>query len=278
MYSKGAAFDAPPLGCGKAAPPTGSTLPRWLQTCRDATIGVAVPAKLRERTMENEQIAPVDFEGANRIYLADVLAEACSALPELSDLPVPSLDGDDAAVASLLHLMRQRDEMASAIGVLNFELGKLKDDAKAARARLSDAEARIAAARDALLAGNEPEPRDAMLALVVDQIRADVQAADAAVDIKSREVGALDAQMNTAVHQIEGAIDELICSCRIARARALELALLNELRALAVHDGDKNRFNRAFVPAPELALLSSNYGQIEMLRPGRMPHLNRGVL
>nr|HDB5128539.1 hypothetical protein [Vibrio cholerae] len=108
--------------------------------------------------MENEQIAPVDFEGANRIYLADVLAEACSAFPELSDLPVPSLDGDDAAVASLLHLMRQRDEMASAIGVLNFELGKLKDDAKAARARLSDAEARIAAARDALLAGNEPEP------------------------------------------------------------------------------------------------------------------------
>ena len=228
--------------------------------------------------MENEQIAPVDFEGANRIYLADVLAEACSALPELPDLPVPSLDGDDAAVASLLHLMRQRDEMASAIGVLNFELGKLKEAAEAAHDRLVDAEARIAAARDALLAGNEPEPRDAMLALVVDQIRADVQAADAAVDIKSREVGALDAQMNTAVHQIEGAIDELICSCHIARARALELALLNELRALAVHDGDKNRFNRAFVPAPELALLSSNYGQIEMLRPGRMPHLNRGVL
>ncbi|MBR7459888.1 hypothetical protein, partial [Klebsiella quasipneumoniae] len=78
-----------------------------------------------------------------------------------------------------------------------------------------------------LLAGNEPEPRDAMLALVVDQIRADVQAADAAGDIKSRAEGALDAQMNTAVHQIEGAIDELICSCRIARARALELALLN---------------------------------------------------
>lgn len=64
--------------------------------------------------------------------------------------------------------MRQRDEMASAIGVLNFELGKLKEAAEAAHDRLVDAEARIAAARDALLAGNEPEPRDAMLALVVD--------------------------------------------------------------------------------------------------------------
>ncbi|EBR5323689.1 hypothetical protein B0F00_24580 [Salmonella enterica subsp. enterica serovar Virchow] len=228
--------------------------------------------------MENEQTVVVDFDGANRIYLAGVLDEACAELPELPRLPVPSLNGDDPAVASLLHLMGQRDEMASAIGGLNFELGKLKEAAEAAHDRLVDAEARIAAARDALLAGNEPEPRDAMLALVVDQIRADVQAADAAVDVKSREVGALDAQMNTAVHQIEGAIDELICSCRIARARALELALLNELRALAVHDGDKNRFNRAFVPAPELALLSSNYGQIEMLRPGRMPHLKGGAL
>lgn len=228
--------------------------------------------------MENEQTVVVDFDGANRIYLAGVLDEACAELPELPRLPVPSLNGDDPAVASLLHLMGQRDEMASASGALVCELGALKDTAKAAHARLADAQERVARAREALLSGTEPEPRDAMLALVVDQIRADVQAADAAVDIKSREVGALDAQMNTAVHQIEGAIDELICSCRIARARALELALLNELRALAVHDGDKNRFNRAFVPAPELALLSSNYGQIEMLRPGRMPHLNRGVL
>lgn len=228
--------------------------------------------------MENEQIAPVDFEGANRIYLAGLLDEACASLPVMPDLPVPTLDSDAPEVLSLLHLMRQRDEMASAASGLLVTGNDLSDAAAAARDRLADAEARIAAARDALLAGNEPEPRDAMLALVVDQIRADVQAADAAVDIKSREVGALDAQMNTAVHQIEGAIDELICSCRIARARALELALLNELRALAVHDGDKNRFNRAFVPAPELALLSSNYGQIEMLRPGRMPHLNRGVL
>lgn len=226
--------------------------------------------------MENEQIAPVDFEGVNRIYLADVLAEACSALPELPDLPVPSLNGDDAAVASLLHLMGQRDEMASAIGGLNFELDKLKDDAKAARARLADAEERIAAARDALLAGNEPEPRDAMLALVVDQIRADVQAADAAVDVKSREVGTLDAEMNTAVRQIEGAIDGLVCSCRVARARALELALLNELRALAVHVGGSSRL--AFIPAPELAVLTSNYGQIEILRPGRLPNLKDGVL
>lgn len=228
--------------------------------------------------MENEQIAPVDFEGANRIYLADVLAEACSALPELSDLPVPSLDGDDAAVASLLHLMRQRDEMASAIGVLNFELGKLKDDAKAARARLSDAEARIAAARDALLAGNEPEPRDAMLALVVDQIRADLQTAEAAVAANGTELANLRTQVANAEEQIHLAVGELIATCRVARARALELALLNELRALAVSDAEQNRYNRAFVPAPELALLTSGYGQIEMLRPGRMPHLTKGVL
>ncbi|EAA6231279.1 hypothetical protein EC431_23790 [Salmonella enterica subsp. enterica serovar Braenderup] len=228
--------------------------------------------------MENEQIAPVDFEGANRIYLADVLAEACSALPELSDLPVPSLDGDDAAVASLLHLMRQRDEMASAIGVLNFELGKLKDDAKAARARLSDAEARIAAARDALLAGNEPEPRDAMLALVVDQIRADLQTAEAAVAANGTELANLRTQVANAEAQIHLAVGELIATCRVARARALELALLNELRALAVSDAEQNRYNRAFVPAPELALLTSGYGQIEMLRPGRMPHLTKGVL
>ena len=33
-----------------------------------------------------------------------------------------------------------------------------------------------------------------------------------------------------------------------------------------------------FLLSTKLALLSSNYGQIEMLRPGRMPHLNRGVL
>lgn len=228
--------------------------------------------------MENEQTVVADFEGANRIYLAGVLADACAALPELPGLPVPSLDSDDAAVASLLHLMRQRDEMASALGALRFGLDDLKDVADAARARLADAESRIAAARDALLAGDEPEPRDAMLALVVDQIRADVQAADAAVDVKGREVGALDAQINTAVHQIEGAIDDLICSCRVARARALELALLNELRALAVHDGDNNRYNRVFIPAAELALLTAGYGQIEMLRPGRMPHLNKGVL
>ncbi|ECL8855607.1 hypothetical protein FT081_22450 [Salmonella enterica subsp. enterica] len=226
--------------------------------------------------MENEQTVVVDFDGANRIYLAGVLDEACADLPELPQLPVPSLDGDDPAVASLLHLMGQRDEMASASGALVCELGALKETAKAAHARLADAQERVARAREALLSGTEPEPRDAMLALVIDQIRADAQAADAAVDVKSREVGALDAEMNTAVRQIEGAVDELICSCRITRARALELALLNELRALAVHVGGSSRL--AFIPAPELAVLTSNYGQIEILRPGRLPNLKDGVL
>ncbi|EBF9809086.1 hypothetical protein FIF06_22680 [Salmonella enterica subsp. enterica] len=84
MYSKGDALDAPPLGCGKAAPPTGSLSLRWLQTRRDATIGVAVPAKLRERTMENEQIAPAVVEArrargvaaghARKRRLAEVMA------------------------------------------------------------------------------------------------------------------------------------------------------------------------------------------------------------
>ena len=228
--------------------------------------------------MENEQTVVVDFDGANRIYLAGVLDEACAELPELPRLPVPSLNGDDPAVASLLHLMGQRDEMASASGALVCELGALKDTAKAAHARLADAQERVARARDALLSGTEPEPRDAMLALVIDQIGADVAAADAAVNEKERELGAIEAQMGTAVRQIEGAVDELICSCRIARARALEVAMLNELRALAVHDGDNNRFNRVFVPSPELALLTNGYGQIEMLRPGRMPHLKGGAL
>ncbi|EID0429765.1 hypothetical protein LA225_004806 [Escherichia coli] len=43
--------------------------------------------------MENEQIAPVDFEGANRIYLAGLLDEACASLPVMPDLPVPTLEG-----------------------------------------------------------------------------------------------------------------------------------------------------------------------------------------
>ena len=85
-------------------------------------------------------------------------------------------------------------------------------------------------------------------------------------------------QVANAEEQIHLAVGELIATCRVARARALELALLNELRALAVSDAEQNRYNRAFVPAPELALLTSGYGQIEMLRPGRMPHLTKGVL
>ena len=228
--------------------------------------------------MENEQTDAVDFVGANRIYLAGLLDEACTLLPELPGLPVPSLDGDDAAVASLLHLMGQRDEMASASGVLVCELDALKDAAAAAHARLADANERIARARDALLAGNEPEPRDAMLALVVDQIRADLQTAEAAVAANGTELANLRARVANAEAQIHLAVGELIATCRVARARALELALLNELRALAVSDAEQNRYNRAFVPAPELALLTSGYGQIEMLRPGRMPHLTKGVL
>lgn len=101
--------------------------------------------------MENEQTVVVDFDGANRIYLAGVLDEACAELPELPRLPVPSLNGDDPAVASLLHLMGQRDEMASASGALVCELGALKDTAKAAHARLADAQERVARAREALL-------------------------------------------------------------------------------------------------------------------------------
>lgn len=108
--------------------------------------------------MENEQTVVVDFDGANRIYLAGVLDEACAELPELPRLPVPSLNGDDPAVASLLHLMGQRDEMASASGALVCELGALKDTAKAAHARLADAQERVARAREALLSGTEPEP------------------------------------------------------------------------------------------------------------------------
>lgn len=123
--------------------------------------------------MENEQIAPVDFEGANRIYLAGLLDEAWASLPVMPNLPVPTLDSDAPEVLSLLHLMRQRDEMASAASGLLVTGNDLSDAAAAARDRLADAEARIAAARDALLAGNEPEPRDAMLALVIDQIHAE---------------------------------------------------------------------------------------------------------
>lgn len=92
------------------------------------------------------------------------------------------------------------------------------------------------------------------------------------------ELANLRTQVANAEAQIHLAVGELIATCRVARARALELALLNELRALAVSDAEQNRYNRAFVPAPELALLTSGYGQIEMLRPGRMPHLTKGVL
>lgn len=226
--------------------------------------------------MENEQIAPVDFEGANRIYLAGLLDEAWASLPVMPDLPVPTLDSDAPEVLSLLHLMRQRDEMASAASGLLVTGNDLSD--AAARDRLADAEARIAAARDALLAGNEPEPRDAMLALVIDQIHADLQTAEAAVAANGTELANLRTQITNAEAQIHLAVGELIATCRVARARALELALLNELRALAVSDAEQNRYNRAFVPAPELALLTSGYGQIEMLRPGRMPHLTKGVL
>ncbi|ECD5229816.1 hypothetical protein E1540_23095 [Salmonella enterica subsp. enterica serovar Braenderup] len=226
--------------------------------------------------MEDEQIAPVDFEGANRIYLAGLLDEACGSLPVMPDLPVPTLDSDAPEVLSLLHLMRQRDEMASAASGLLVIGNDLSDAAAAARDRLADAEARIAAARDALLAGNEP--RDAMLALVIDQIHADLQTAEAAVAANGTELANLRTQITNAEAQIHLAVGELIATCRVARARALELALLNELRALAVSDAEQNRYNRAFVPAPELALLTSGYGQIEMLRPGRMPHLTKGVL
>ena len=228
--------------------------------------------------MENEQIAPVDFEGANRIYLAGLLDEAWASLPVMPDLPVPTLDSDAPEVLSLLHLMRQRDEMASAASGLLVTGNDLSDAAAAARDRLADAEARIAAARDALLAGNEPEPRDAMLALVIDQIHADLQTAEAAVAANGTELANLRTQITNAEAQIHLAVGELIATCRVARARALELALLNELRALAVSDAEQNRYNRAFVPAPGLALLTSGYGQIEMLRPGRMPHLTKGVL
>ncbi|HCO5519144.1 hypothetical protein ACFX2L_22615 [Escherichia coli] len=115
--------------------------------------------------MENEQTDAVDFVGANRIYLAGLLDEACTLLPELPGLPVPSLDGDDAAVASLLHLMGQRDEMASASGVLVCELDALKD-------------ADAVALDNALAASRHlpPETRAAGMELVRQQLRASAAA------------------------------------------------------------------------------------------------------
>ncbi|ELS0628842.1 hypothetical protein R4036_004576 [Salmonella enterica] len=184
-------------------------------------------------------------------------------------LPKFNISPEDPTVAVILNKMRQRTEMEQFVEGHRAALPALVATVEQLQSRVSEAERLIAEAKADLLAGKQPDPHAALQSLIIDDLREQLAAAVEERTKAEREESRVANELSTFDVRLGYDILNYANDVRVARAYALQDALLAELVALADADGGRGQFGRRFTVSTKLAAIANSQGFIEILRTRR---------